>query len=597
LYLALEAAASGLAVLPLQGKEPTTGATPNGYENASRDRSRIGAMFNRSGKRATGYGIATGAASGIVVDIDGPAGLEEAKRLGLTSGYVVKTGRPEGGGFHLYFTLEPGTEVKSRKLAPGLELKGEGAYVVGPGSLHPSGAVYRVVRDGKPSPAPPCLLEPPRDLRGQALTPREGYGTPVVLDVAGPPIPEGGRNTTLTRIAGRLHDGTRTLDTLTRDLAAINAARCVPPLEAAEVSVIAKSISGKAPCKPAGPEATPEVLEALDSVEARLWRIGWRGMGELSARDVYVALILVGRAHGTLIPAGVRVSISVRALALAAGVSKRTAHYAIKRLKAAGMIRADNYGRAGASSGALVLLASGATRASLHHSPTGRRVGASGASLRTPRLRWSGLRLDRVGDETIRSTTRAVLGKSCGAVLDALERSGGSATVAELAAALHKTRTRDLRRRTIARLEAAHVVECSGDTVALSRDWLDALDREREISGEFAAYQRDMRRFNAQREAYRRRYEQPAEPVPARPPSGTIAELERVPDPAPALVGALREYLTLNPRGAYEGPSWLAGTLWAYSRVQGKPTREAVEAALAAIECENKPIEKQTMGA
>jgi hypothetical protein len=70
--------------------------------------------------------------------------------------------------------------------------------------------------------------------------------------------------------------------------------------------------------------------------------------------------------------------------------------------------------------------------------------------------------------------------------------------------------------------------------------------------------------------------------------SGTVGELERVPEPAPALVNALREYLTLNPREARQKPSWLANTLWAYERVQGKPTPEAVAAALSAIECENR---------
>jgi hypothetical protein len=79
--------------------------------------------------------------------------------------------------------------------------------------------------------------------------------------------------------------------------------------------------------------------------------------------------------------------------------------------------------------------------------------------------------------------------------------------------------------------------------------------------------------------------------------SGTIGELERVPEPAPALVDALREYLTLNPREARQKPSLLGNTLWAYDRVTGKPTPEAVEAALAVLECENKPIEKLTMGA
>jgi hypothetical protein len=70
--------------------------------------------------------------------------------------------------------------------------------------------------------------------------------------------------------------------------------------------------------------------------------------------------------------------------------------------------------------------------------------------------------------------------------------------------------------------------------------------------------------------------------------SGTVAELERVPEPEPALVDALREYLRLSPRLVDEGPSWLSVALWAGDHVAGKPTPEAVAAALSAIECENR---------
>jgi hypothetical protein len=101
---------------------------------------------------------------------------------------------------------------------------------------------------------------------------------------------------------------------------------------------------------------------------------------------------------------------------------------------------------------------------------------------------------------------------------------------------------------------------------------------------------RDGGREDPHRDRYRIRPEE-------RHASGTIAELERVPEPAPELVAALRDYLTLNPREARQKPSLLANTLWAYDHVAGKPTREAVEAALAAIECENKPIEKRAKGA
>ncbi|HKH77336.1 MAG TPA: bifunctional DNA primase/polymerase, partial [Rubrobacteraceae bacterium] len=154
---ALEATRAGRAVFPVRDKVPLTA---HGVKDASRDRARVTAMFNAA-PRATGYGIATGAASGIVVvDVDGPEAQAEAERRGLRrgcSGCVVRTGR-EGDGWHLYFTIPRGTTLRSRVLAPGLELKAEGAYVVGPGSAHPSGRLYTAVRDDDPSPAPEWIL-------------------------------------------------------------------------------------------------------------------------------------------------------------------------------------------------------------------------------------------------------------------------------------------------------------------------------------------------------------------------------------------------------------------------------------------------------
>jgi hypothetical protein len=73
-----------------------------------------------------------------------------------------------------------------------------------------------------------------------------------------------------------------------------------------------------------------------------------------------------------------------------------------------------------------------------------------------------------------------------------------------------------------------------------------------------------------------------------RHPSGTVGELERVPDPAPALVAALAAYLEKNPRDVDEGPVWLADTLWAFSLVEGHPTRGDVESALVEIEWKGK---------
>src|SRR5215207_8226168 len=135
--LALAAAEAGRAAFPLKSKVPAIKGG-RGYLDASTERSRVISFFNAA-PGATGYGVATGSPSRIaVVDIDGPDAEAEADRLGLTSDYIVRSGR-EDGGRHLYFTIPAGREVRSRLLAPGLELKGDGAYVAGPGSVHPSG--------------------------------------------------------------------------------------------------------------------------------------------------------------------------------------------------------------------------------------------------------------------------------------------------------------------------------------------------------------------------------------------------------------------------------------------------------------------------
>jgi hypothetical protein len=490
---------------------------------------------------------------------------------------------------HYLYRYPAGSNIRNNasKLTPGIDVRGEGGYIIAPPSS--TTRPYEVLEDLPLSEAPAWLLESltqPRERHGgkvRATTP----ATTAALDSG--PIPAGTRDDTLTRIAGRLHDGARTLEELTGELLEVNTNRCLPPLPDTQVEKVARSIHARTPCKEST-QATPEVLEILDEIEATLWRIGWRGMGELSARDVYVALIIFARRHGTLIPTGVRVSISIRDLALLAAVSKRTAHYALKRLKAAGVVRADNAGRAGTKSGALVLLANTLEgRARLHHSSTGLRKVASGATLRAPRLRWSAPLIERVGGEVFRSTISR-LGKSCGAFIDALERAGGTATLEELADALHKSRARDLRRRTIARLEAAKVVECFGDTVAFAQDWLDALDRERESAGEIAAHRRDMRRYNEQRTAYRDHLErvrrgERADPIPKRLLPRDISDLVEleIPSSDPKLVEALAAYLNRNPRRREELPSWLSVAMWADGYTPIRVSSAEIAAALPLI--------------
>jgi predicted P-loop ATPase len=71
--------------------------------------------------------------------------------------YIVKT----PGGFHLYFLMPTDVVVRnsSNKLGPGIDIRGEGGFVVGPGSPHKNGGVYEVLDDFPLVEAPPWLLE------------------------------------------------------------------------------------------------------------------------------------------------------------------------------------------------------------------------------------------------------------------------------------------------------------------------------------------------------------------------------------------------------------------------------------------------------
>jgi predicted P-loop ATPase len=107
-----------------------------------------------------GYGIQTGQFNHIlVVDLDVKAGKD-----GVAALLALAAGRPipdtlsvltPSGGVHLYFRLPPNTYIPTSHsvLGPGIDVQGEGSYVVGPGSPHRSGGVYQE------QPAP--LVDPP----------------------------------------------------------------------------------------------------------------------------------------------------------------------------------------------------------------------------------------------------------------------------------------------------------------------------------------------------------------------------------------------------------------------------------------------------
>ena len=203
---ALAYAARGFPVLPLHtpdghggcscgradcgsaGKHPRT---LHGKDDATIDPAQIRRWWGMWSD--ANVGIVTG--NGVsVLDVDprndGDASLEECEEAhGEIVTLTVRTG---GGGHHYYFE---GDLPNRLGFLPGLDLKGDGGYVVAPPSRHASGRVYEWVDPGvEPRLAPDWLVK----LVGTPST--NGGPAPAVSGI----IIEGERNATLTSFAGAM---------------------------------------------------------------------------------------------------------------------------------------------------------------------------------------------------------------------------------------------------------------------------------------------------------------------------------------------------------------------------------------------------------
>lgn len=135
------------AVFPVSCKTKKP-LTPNGCKDAKKD---VGAIKHWWKKWPdASIGIATGSKSNLIVideDIDEDKGLDGVKSVRLWENVngelpetvCATTGR---GGTHLYFYYD-GTDIKNRAgLLEGVDVRGEGGYVVAPPSIHPNGTEY-----------------------------------------------------------------------------------------------------------------------------------------------------------------------------------------------------------------------------------------------------------------------------------------------------------------------------------------------------------------------------------------------------------------------------------------------------------------------
>ncbi len=165
---AMEFAAANIPVFPLNGKHPVIPSDEGGHGlyDASTDPECIRAMFSRD--RVTGIGMPTGPKSGVfVVDVDPRNGGDQSLKLleqehgPLPETLRTESGRGDGGG-HFFFQLPTNTTIKNNEqIAPGIDIKADGGYVVVPPSRHLEGKrqCYEWVSMAEPVAPPPWLLE------------------------------------------------------------------------------------------------------------------------------------------------------------------------------------------------------------------------------------------------------------------------------------------------------------------------------------------------------------------------------------------------------------------------------------------------------
>lgn len=235
----------GWSVIPLRPRDKRPMVKWEGYSRARPSEAELRQWFER--RPDANLGIVTGVVSGLLVlDVDvGHGGEGSLAELERDHGPLPPTVSAEtgGGGRHLYFVHPGGTVGNRAGLVPGIDVRGDGGYVVAPPSIHPSGRPYRWRPGHTPDAVPVAPL--PAWLAALLLPRGERHGHPLAywrrLVVDG--VDEGARNSTLASFAGHLLWHGVDPAVALQLLLAWNRVRCRPPLDDDEVARIVDSIS------------------------------------------------------------------------------------------------------------------------------------------------------------------------------------------------------------------------------------------------------------------------------------------------------------------------------------------------------------------
>jgi hypothetical protein len=226
--------ARGWSVLPLHAHDKRPIIRWEVLQNSRPAKSDVMGWYRRW--PSANIGIVTGEISNLLVlDVDPKHGGDNSlERLERRFGQLPTTveATTGGGGRHLYF-LHPGGFIRNRVgLAQGIDLRGDGGYIVAPPSVHPNGQSYVWATP---------LAPPPRWLFAIPGGPRARRTIADWRRLIREGVPEGQRNSTIASLMGHLLWHGIDANVALELLLAWNRLRCRPPLEDAEVAQIVEN--------------------------------------------------------------------------------------------------------------------------------------------------------------------------------------------------------------------------------------------------------------------------------------------------------------------------------------------------------------------
>jgi hypothetical protein len=239
-------ARKGFKVFPCQPQSKVP-ATSHGCKNATSDWTTIDGWWTACPEY--NVAIATGKASGVfVIDVDSDEGEAALKQMEDELGALPPTVEAiTAKGRHIYFKMsETAVPNSAKTLGPGLDVRGDGGYVMAPSSIHETGWVYCWSVDCASS-----MAWAPDGLLARVTRKTNGNGkaepTPTTewVRLVADGVAEGQRDCTATKLAGYLLHHRIQVDVTLGLMRIWNELRCRPPLPGADIDRVVNSVAGR----------------------------------------------------------------------------------------------------------------------------------------------------------------------------------------------------------------------------------------------------------------------------------------------------------------------------------------------------------------